>query len=165
MPKQSQLSQLMNEELPSLTYQKRLTYRTSYGEVNKLFKIINHEIFNNQLPKPQFEIMPRCRKYWGMCIAPDFNPESPKSKSDCIIRLSDKWFCKQWLITTLAHEMCHQYQWDIESRKRAKIGMDPIMSHGPTFFKFKDKLYRHGISLKKGHRMKRWFKHQNFNKC
>lgn len=155
----------MSEELPNLSYQKRLRYRTSQREVMDLFKIINYEIFNNKLPVPKIQIMARCRKYWGYCIANNFYPGSIYDKSDCTIRLSDKWFCKQWLITTLAHEMCHQYQWDIESKKRIKNGLPPIMSHGPTFFQFKDKLAKHGISLKRSHGMKRWFRHQKFSKC
>lgn len=165
MYKSSQLYQLMCEDLPNLSFQKRLRYRTSHKEVLALFKLINEEIFSNKLPIPQIQIQSNCRKYWGFCIANDFRPNMSNTKSDCIIRLSDKWFCKQWLITTLAHEMCHQYQWDVESRKRIKQGLEPIMSHGPTFFIYKEKLAKHGISLKRSHGMKRWFRHQNFNKC
>jgi hypothetical protein len=165
MSKSSQLYALMSEELPNITYQKRLTYRTSQKEVLALFKIINKEIFNNKLPTPKIEVMGRCRKYWGLCTANDFVLNTDPTKSDCVIRLMDKWFCKQWLISTLAHEMCHQYQWDIYSRKRVKNGQKPIMSHGPSFFLFRDKLAAHGISLKRSHGMKRWFRHQCFTKC
>ena len=83
----------------------------------------------------------------------------------CIIRVSDKWFCKQWLITTLAHEMVHQYQWDIQGRERIKNGKEPFISHGPTFFQFRDKLAENNISLKRAHGIKGWFKHQNLWKC
>jgi len=71
----------------------------------------------------------------------------------------------QWFITTLAHEMCHQYQWDVQGIERRKIGKEPIMSHGPSFFELRDKLKKHGISLKSAHGRKRWFKHQDFFKC
>lgn len=165
MSKNSQLYKLMTEDLPPRTYQKRLKYRTSHREVMALFKIINREIFNNKLPTPHIEIMPRCRQYWGICIANGLYPDYEYNKSNCTIRLMDKWFCKQWLITTLAHEMCHQYQWDIESHKRIREGREPIMSHGPSFFIFKEKLAKHGISLKRSHGMKRWFKHQSMWKC
>jgi len=165
MSKNSQLYQLMTEDLPSRTFQKRLKYRTSHREVLSLYKIINREIFNNKLPIPTIEIMPRCRKYWGICIAHGLHPDYEYFKSNCTIRLSDKWFCKQWLITTLAHEMCHQYQWDIESHKRIREGKDPLMSHGPSFFMWRDKLEKHGVPLKTAHRMRRWFKHQSMFKC
>lgn len=165
MSKPSKLLQMMNEELPNLSYQKRLKYRTSHKEVFELYHLLNETIFDNKLPLPKIQVMARCRKYWGICMADDFHPNLQSTKSECTIRLMDKWFCKQWLITTLAHEMCHQYQWDIESRKRAKKGLEPVMSHGPTFFQFKPKLARHGIDLKRSHGMRRWFRHQTFKKC
>lgn len=156
----------MSKGLPSKTYQKRLSYRTTRREVLGLFRLINREVFNDKLPKPKIEIMPRCRTYWGMCTSlPRYYPDYASKKSQCTIRISDKWFCKQWLITTLAHEMCHQYQWDIDGYKRIKEGKEPIMSHGPSFFKWKEKLKKHGIPLKTAHGMKRWFKHQSMFRC
>jgi hypothetical protein len=77
----------------------------------------------------------------------------------------DKWYCKQWLITVLAHEMCHQYQWDIQGMERLKRGKQPLMSHGPSFFVFRDKLKKHGISLKGAHSKRKWFWYQNLFKC
>lgn len=160
----SRLSRIMSQELPKISAQKRLLYRTDIGEVRYLFRLINQEIFNYELPTPEFEVMSHCRDYWGWCQAKHFLPNLHSSRSDCILRLSDKWFCKQWLVTTLAHEMCHQYQWDIVSKKRMKRGMPPIMSHGPSFFIFRSKLAKHNISLKNGHSRALWFKTQNLFK-
>lgn len=161
--KTSELYQLMSRDLPNITYQKRLSYRTSTREVNHLYKLINKEIFNNRLPHPEIQIVRR-REYWGYCIAKDCYPK-PR-KSNCIIKLSDKWFCRQWLIIVLAHEMCHQYQWDIDSIKRMNKGLKPIMSHGPSFFKFKKKLEKYNIPLNR-HTMniKSWFNKQNYWRC
>jgi hypothetical protein len=112
---------------------------------------------------PEFEVTARCRKYWGMCYA---SYEIVKyRKTYCKIRLMDKWFCKQWLITTLAHEMVHQYQWDIDGTKREREGKERLMSHGPSFYAHRERLAKHGISLKVGHGQKRWLKHQSFAKC
>jgi hypothetical protein len=163
--KTSRLQRIMSQELPTISAQKRLLYRTDLGEVKYLFKILNQEIFNNELSMPEFEILARCREYWGMCQAKHFIPNLNSSRSGCLIRLQDKWYCKQWLINTLAHEMCHQYQWDVISKKRVRKGMRPIMSHGPTFFVFRDKLAKHGIALKRANSTNRWFKHQNLLKC
>ncbi len=157
------LSELMREELPPIAYQKRLLYRTDYEEVVKLYRILNKTIFNNKLIMPEIEVVPRCRKYWGICFGTVDMPTS--RKSFCKIRLMDKWYCRQWLIAILAHEMCHQYQWDVEGVKRLAKGKEPIMSHGPSFFIFREKLKKHGIPLKSGHRKKLWFKHQNLFKC
>jgi hypothetical protein len=157
------LHELMLEDLPSISKQKRLSYRTTQEEVTALYKLINKTIFNNKLAIPELEVVPRCREYWGLCFGSYIRPTS--SRSNCKIRLMDKWYCRQWLIIVLAHEMCHQYQWDIEGERRIKLGKDPIMSHGPSFFVFRDKLARYGIPLKKWQRMRKWFKTQDVFKC
>jgi hypothetical protein len=61
--------------------------------------------------------------------------------------------------------MVHQHQWDIYSKERDKEGKEPIMSHGPSFYKFRKQLSEHGIVLKKSSGMNRWFKYQKLSKC
>lgn len=158
------LKKYMSTELPPISAQKKQVYRTDLKEVKHLFRVINKTIFNNELPMPEFVIFRRGKDHWGMCEAKTFYPRTD-GKSNVRIHLSNKWFCKQWLIDVLAHEMCHQHQWDVYSRKRVERGLKPIMSHGPSFYMFRDKLAAHGISLKRYHRMKKWFKYQNFFKC
>lgn len=164
MPTTSKILQLMNEELPPKSHQRRKLYRTSHEEVTELFKIINEEIFDNVLSMPELQIRARCRNYWGYCFANDHEPIKGPT-SNCIIRLSDKWYCKQWLISILAHEACHQYQWDIIGEKRREAGKELIMSHGPSFFIFRDKLANHGIPLKISYSSGKWFKHQQLSRC
>ncbi len=159
------LKEYMSAELPSISAQKRLVYRTNIKEVRHLFRLLNKTIFDNKLPTPEFIIFNHSRDYWGMCEAKDFRPNLKVKKSNVRIYLFNKWFCKQWLIDTLAHEMCHQYQWDINSKKRMRKGMEPLMSHGPSFYIYRDRLAEHGIALKRHHRMRKWFLHQNFFKC
>ena len=154
---------LMHEELPNIAFQKRLLYRTDYREVVDMWSILNKTIFYSELKIPIIEVMPRCREYWGICYGA--HEKIRRRRSLCKIRLMDKWYCKQWLITTLAHEMCHQYQWDIIGEERISEGKDRLMSHGPSFFLFKDKLAEYGIPLKTSHRQKRWFKYQNLFRC
>ena len=79
--------------------------------------------------------------------------------------LSDKWFCRQWFVDTLAHEMAHQYQWDVDGVKRIKEGCKPLMSHGPSFFKHRDNMEKHGLYLKITHKNDKWFKYQCLKKC
>ena len=154
------IKQMMNENLPDVTSQKKLTYRPTIREVRKMYRQLNYEIFNNKLPMPWIEISARCRGYWGLCTGGYGN-----DKSNVTIRLMNKFYCRQWFIMVLAHEMCHQYQWDIISKKRAKEGKEPLMSHGPSFFKYKKKLLRHGIPLKRAISTKVWFNKQNLLKC
>jgi len=163
MPKSHNLIELMDSPLPSLGYQKRLQYRTNYSEVVNLYHHLNYYIFDEALRIPEIEVVPRCRQYWGICFG--FYEKSYSRKSLCKIRMMDKWYCKQWLITTLAHEMCHQYQWDILGEAREQEGKERLMSHGPSFFVYRDKLSEYGIPLKTCYRQKKWFKHQNMFKC
>lgn len=160
----SKLSLLMSEPLPSISSQKKLSYRPTRKEVRQLYNLINKEIFNNQLPKARIEVRSHCRGYWGICMAEGFNPK--RKTSQCVIRISDRWYCKQWLINILAHEMVHQHQWDVYSKERNKEGKDPLMSHGPSFFAFKKHLSEHGLILRaKGNGAKRWFKYQRLDRC
>lgn len=151
-----QLFQMMQEPEPKLSYQKRLGYRTTKREVKELYNIINQEIFDNELSTAKFEVKSHCRGYWGFCIAKSFSLRAKRSR--CTIRLSDRWYTKQWLITILAHEMVHQYQWDIYGKERVRNGKSPMMSHGPSFFRFKDKLKKHGIELRRIPRRPKWLK-------
>ena len=153
----------MQEETPSIAYQKRLSYRTDYDEVAYLYRLINYTIFDNELSMPILEVVPNCRKYWGICYADNKKPFYKRSY--CRIRLSDKWFCHHWLISTLAHEMCHQYQWDIIGNYRILEGKERMMSHGPSFFYFREELAKNGIALKTAHSQRKWFKHQNLFRC
>ena len=164
MSKDSQIIKLMESELPSYGFQKRLSYRTSQKEVTYLYKLLNKEVFNNKLPQAELRVMNKTPGYWGYCIAKQFYPYE-SGESTCLIKLSEKWYCKQWLITTLAHEMVHQYQFDIDGPKRMRKGLEPIMSHGPSFFVFRDKLAKFNISLKTSHSRRRWLLHQNLFKC
>ena len=157
---ESKLWNLMQEPLPPLSHQKRLAYRTTKSEAIKIFKIINEEVFDNALSLPEIIVKSHRRKYWGMCHGE--HEKIKYRKTLCWIELMDKFYCKQWFITILAHEMCHQAQWDLDGVKRLEQGKDRIMTHGPSFFEYRDKLAEHGISLKKWHRRNKWFRTQSF---
>jgi len=65
-------------------------------------------------------------------------------------------------ISTLAHEMVHQYQWDIYSNIRVKRGLTRHMSHGPSFYIWRNKLSKYGIALKSTvQKDKEWFLKQD----
>jgi hypothetical protein len=156
------LKEIMAIPLPKISLQRKLAYRASQSEVEYVYDLINQAVFDNELTKPNIKLSSRCRKYWGMCYGETI-PYS--SGSYCEIKLMDKWYCTQWMVTTLAHEMCHQYQWEIFSAERAEKGKDRIMSHGPSFYHKQLKLRDIGISLRTSHSMKKWFKHQDLFKC
>lgn len=145
------LKELMKTPLPPISYQRRKGYRPSLREVKQIYKTLNKYVFNNKLIMPPIEIGV-CRTYWGIC-AGQYTPT--KKGTYCRIRLMDKWFCVQWLVTTLAHEMVHQYEWDILRKK---------MTHRQSFFMWKEQLDRFSIDLKTYHGQKKWFKYQDFKK-
>jgi hypothetical protein len=150
---------MMAEPLPTLGKQKRHCYRTNQAEATKIFRIINEEIFDNALAVPQIIVKSHLKKYWGMTHGEI--EKMPRRNTRCWIELMDKFYCKQWMITILAHEMVHQAQWDIDGPIREAEGRSRLLSHGPSFFKFRDKFAEHGISLKKWHRRNKWFRTQN----
>jgi len=158
----SKLTDLMNCELPTISQQKRKSYKTSLTEVKKLYKIINTELFNDKLHTPKIIVKNRITNYWGMCVGTK-NPT--KYKSGCELIVTQNHFCKQWLIMIIAHEMAHQYQWDILGYKRIKKGLEPFMSHGPTFYIHRKKFLKHQIPLKKVVHSIIWFNKQNLLKC
>ena len=153
----------MDEPLPGLYQQKRLLFRPDIYDMIAIYRTLNYAIFDNELNMPRMRLAPRCRTYWGICMA-SYDKDA-YTKSYCTIKMMDKWFCRQWFITVLAHEMSHQYQWDILGEERNKEGKESIMSHGPSFFYHRDRMAEHGISLKTSHSQGKWFKHQDFFKC
>jgi hypothetical protein len=160
--KSSKLTELMNETLPSLSFQKRRKYKTNIYEVRKIYKLINNEIFNDKLPMAKLIVKKRMDDAWGKC----YGIKTPTlNKSGVELVFCQNWYCKQWLIMTIAHEMCHQYQWDIIGYQRLKKNLKPLISHGPTFYQHRKKLFKRGIPLKKYMYHMYWFQHQNILKC
>jgi hypothetical protein len=166
MARPSLITQYLNAELPSVSVQKRLPYRPSYWEVDTMYKTLNRCVFDNQLTQPEITLG-QWPKYWGMCIwENDRQRRSSWGKEGtwCNIRLSNKWYSPQWFLVTLAHEMVHQYQWDI-TRFDEYDGNHPDGAHGPSFFAWRDELAYWDIPLKTAHRMKKWMRTQNIWKC
>jgi hypothetical protein len=165
MARPNPIRSLMEAELPGITYQRRKLFRPSMYDALYAYKIINRYVFDNQLRRPEI-ILGQAYKYWGYC---QWNHELQSSGSYCTIKLSNKWFCQQWFLNTLAHEMVHQYQWDIYRWKHIdEYGTLPYNNsggHGPTFFEWRDCFANFGLTLKTSFGQKRWFRHQNFNKC
>jgi hypothetical protein len=153
----------MDKPLPSKSAQRAKVYRPSVKEVKALYRLINREVFYGSLPMPKFELR-RLHNVLGMCEG----REGPlrKTKSYCTIVLTDRYYCRQWFISTLAHEMVHQYQWDIYSNIRVKRGQPRNMSHGPSFYVWRKKLKKFGIALKANSlREHHWFAKQDTKEC
>ena len=162
MARPNPIRAIMETPLPGITYQRRLQFRPSYADINYAYNICNRYLFDNRLRKPIIQQGSR-RQTWGFC---QWENDYDHTGSYTTISLMDKWFCPQWFIQTLAHEMVHQYQWDIHRFEYHNGKMDKNSgAHGPDFFMFRERFDHYGLYLKQWYGQKRWFKHQDFRKC
>jgi hypothetical protein len=155
----------MEQELPSLAYQRAKLFRPKHADIIYAYNILNRYVFDNQLVRPEIT-QGRVKTAWAFC---SWELKEQASGSHTYIRLSDKWFCPQWFMNTLVHEMVHQYQWDIyrwdhEEYYGRKMN-DASGAHGPSFYMWRERAEHYGLNLKRYHRQMKWFKFQDFNKC
>jgi len=155
------VKKMMQHPLPSITEQKRKTFRPTPQQTIKAYNLLNEAIFDGKLSRPPIEIK-RLRLTWGICHGDYLDNLMPVCKK---IVLSDKFYTKQWFLTTLAHEMSHQWQWEIQGVKRFNQGLEPNMNHRASFFVHKKRMATMDIPLKSWHRMRKWFKYQDLFKC
>jgi len=118
-----------------------LKYQLAPRRARHLYTLINQEVFQNKLAPCEIVIRPM-RTAWGWCVGLEKH-----HRRFCRIELPPVWPFEQYLITALAHEMCHQYQWEILSAQRGELGLNAIMSHGPSFFEWREPLRQLGIPL------------------
>lgn len=107
-------------------------------QVSRTYNILNHCLFDGKLKKPTI-IIRSMSDSWGLCegdvwTGNDRWIHDPVCKR---ITLNDSFPSVRMFIEVLAHEMIHQYQCDFLNR----------MDHGKTFWAFKPKFNRMGISL------------------
>lgn len=162
MARPNPIRRIMDQPLPSITYQRRKSFRPELPDIIYAYNIINKYVFENTLVRPEIS-QGTIHKMWGYC---QWNDTEQPTGSYCTIRLMDKWFCPQWFMNTLAHEMVHQYQWDID---RFESGKDNIQfnsgGHGPTFYMWRDRFKFYNLNLKISFSQRRWFLNQDFTKC
>jgi len=165
MARPNPIRAIMEAPLPSLTYQRRKQFRPSNADINHAYSIINRYVFDNQLTRPAIYSR-TIQKAWGFCSWED---KKQPSGSWTDIHIYNKWFCPQWFMNTLAHEMAHQYQWDIYRWDHLDYHGRPMFegsgAHGPSFYMWRDRFDYYGLNLKAWFGQKRWFKHQDFTKC
>lgn len=156
---------IMEAPLPGITYQRRKQFRPGPADITYAYNIINRHVFKSQLQMPKITVG-RVNRAWGTC---QWHYEERKSGSFCDLWLADKWYCQQWFMNTLAHEMVHQWQWDIYRWDHldyyGKEMATESHGHGPSFFAWRDEFEFYGLNLKTWFRQRKWFKFQDFTKC
>ena len=165
------ITRYMNAPLPNKTEQRKLPFRPSTYEVDALYNSINRHIFDNVLTEPEI-LLGQWPQVWGSCSWEEKRQRRGshgKLGTWCRMRLSDKWYSPQWFCAILAHEMVHQYQWDIDRWiYRDEMGRDPCQrsgAHGPSFHEWKPALEELGIPLKLSFGRRRWFQTQDLHRC
>lgn len=149
------LIQMMETPLEPISHQKKKPYRPSIVEVKETFNILNYTIFEwRLLADLNITNCLQKRHYHGFCESID-----PPVKST--ITINDKWYCKQWMIMILAHEMCHQYQWEVLGNERIKENRPRLLSHGPSFYILRDKLESYNIPLKRVYNHHHYLNHEH----
>jgi hypothetical protein len=128
--KKSKLLKVMNE-----TTESKEVFTPTEKDVIKWFRIINREIFNNELPMFKKIDIRRRHKVWGEVEA----HENKNKKRYCNVSFHDKMFSKQHFIKILAHEMIHNYQWTIDNLDN--------MYHNDSFFRWNLVMSKFGITL------------------
>lgn len=165
MARPNPIRSIMAQPLPSITYQRRKLFRPTDSDITYAYNLINRHIFDNVLERPHIQ-KGVLRGAWGLC---QWLLEEQPNGSWCTIRLSDKWFCPQWFMNTLAHEMVHQYQWDVYRWDHIEYYGRPMHmdsgGHGPSFHEWRPIFKEYGLNLKISHSQRKWFKHQDFTKC
>lgn len=106
------------------------------------YEMLNRYVFDNGLEPCPITVR-RIRGVWGMC---DGRVEGDEFRVHEITLTKKYPFCALF-VATLAHEMVHQFQWDVLSNERWQEGKDPIMSHGPSFFAWRPALDEYNIPL------------------
>lgn len=163
MARTNLIKRMMQGPLPGRTYQRRLQYRPELDEIDYYYDLLNRHIFAGELNAPIIYVG-RTTKVWGECYWVD---DIQETGSYCFMRISDKWFCQQWFLNVLAHEMVHQYQWDVGRWSRPDPRYSKMIrgAHGPSFFEWREDFHRLGLYLKTAYSIGKWFKYQTFHKC
>lgn len=103
-------------------------------QISYWFNLINKEVFDGTIPKFNEVEITRLHGAWGNCIGKGGTHNREKI---CNLQINHHTKSKHHLVEILAHEMVHSWQWHHLHD----------MDHGPTFFKWKPRLAKHGIPL------------------
>ena len=116
----------------------RAPFRADVKTAIIIWHSLNRAIFYSRLTQPDHISIRDFRKtdWWGECEGKRRKRRYGEYYTK-VIRLQRYWPNPKKFITAIAHEMVHQYEWEILHD----------MSHGKTFFAWEGKLNEKGISL------------------
>jgi len=136
---ESKLISMMEQPIPSKIEYRQLNYRPTIHKLNKTYDILNHVLFDNELEKCHLNVR-GIRQAWGCAY-----PLKRNGVHKTYIEVLDKLPCEQFMVAVLAHEMVHQWQWDIVEPKRKLKKY--LADHGKAFYSWKSKFENYGINF------------------
>lgn len=115
----------------------RTQIRANHGMVHDIYDCLNRAVFNGTLVRPHIIINNYGKLgFWGECEGKQRGSRWGEHYTKAI-RIERNWPNMKKLITVMAHEMVHQWEWD-------KLG---TMTHGNNFWAWQDRLLNKGIRL------------------
>jgi hypothetical protein len=101
-----------------------------------IYESINRAVFGGVLRRPKI-IIRNYKDFWGETEGSSRGTQGG-TQYVVAMRLHREWPNMKKLITVIAHEMVHQYEWERQQQP---------MSHGSTFWDWQHKLMSKGIRL------------------
>jgi len=125
----SVLQKIMAKPIPNRAEYWRNEYRPTQQKVTHTYNALNKSLFKDRLKRPCI-VVGQQRNVWGWAnLLDDYRVH---------MGLSDKYPCEQFFVAVLAHEMIHQWQWEVDAPKRRKKGLRYQTAHGENFQAWKD---------------------------
>lgn len=121
------------------------------------FVRLNDRLFDHALPRPIRIRVKALEAAWGRCVA-QLDPVSGDPVVHSIdihpsLFRSDPHAApnERALDIVLAHEMVHGWQWLVDGPDRIDRGLMPLMSHGPSFWRWRPRFEAEGLLLRRGY--------------
>lgn len=132
MAKKTKLQKLLDSK-------ERLEYETTVEDCHEWFKVLNKELFNNELT-PVDEIDIRWRRGTHAYYVATIDTKDPDYRHTKLC-MNKRYKSKQFFVEVLAHELVHHYQFLTEGKA----------SHGDTFLAWADTFNKEGLRLVKAY--------------
>jgi len=124
------LARIIAKPIPNRTEYWKNQYRPTQQKVAYTYNMLNKILFKGRLVRPNIELY-RQQQCWGWANLLDNHRVH--------MGLSNRYPCEQFFVGVLAHEMIHQWQWEVDAVKRIKQGLRTQTCHGENFQIWKDK--------------------------
>jgi hypothetical protein len=127
--KMNTLERMMAKPIPNRAEYWRNEYRPTRQKIALTYNLLNKTFFKDKLERPTIQVY-RQRECWGWANLLD------NYRVD--MGLNHRYPCEQFFIGVLAHEMIHQWQWEVDAPWRRKNGIRIQTCHGENFIAWKD---------------------------